>query len=124
MGLRALAESMLALTLEDSNYFGMTIVLVSPAGVVYSGIYGQVLYDTRAVDENGMQIIVHDPVVTVRKSSLTRVPLATEKGTWAVKIPVSPVSGAATETYLLGRTSEDGNSIGFIRLYLSKLVQS
>jgi len=124
MNLRELAESHLGVTLENSNHFGLPIVFISPSGVSYAAVQGQVLYDTRAVTDLGVEIIAHNPVVTVRKSSLTRVPLASEKGTWAVKIPSTPSPTAATETYLIGRASEDGGSIGFIRFYLSKTVQS
>ena len=123
MNLRELAESHLAATLENENHFGLPIILISPSGVTYDAIQGQILYDTRAVNDLGVEIIVHNPVVTVRRSSLTRIPLASEKGTWAVKIPATPSPTADTETYLLGRSSEDGNSLGFIRLYLSKTVQ-
>jgi len=123
--LRELAESHLEKTLENPNHFGLPIILISPSGVTYDAIYGQVLYDTRKVDaEMGIEVIVHDPVVTVRRSSLTRIPLASEKGQWACKIPSTPSPTAATETYLVGRPSEDGSSIGFVRLYLSRTVQS
>lgn len=124
MNLRELAELDLETTLENPNHFGLPIILISPSGVVYPAIYGQVLYDTRAINDMGVEILVHDPVVTVRKSSLTRVPLASEKGTWAVRIPATPSPTASTETYLLGHPSEDGGSIGFVRFYLSKTVQS
>ena len=125
MNLRALAESHLAQTLENSDHFGMPVVLVDPDGVVYDTVYGQILYDTRSVDsELGVEVLAHNPVVTLRKSSLTRVPLASERNRWAVKIPDSPREDASIETYLLGRPSEDGCSIGFIRLYLTKVAQS
>lgn len=125
MSLRTLAESHLAQTLENSNHFGQPVVLISPSGVTYDAVYGQVLYDTRKFDEEiGVEVIVHNPVVTVRRSSLSRVPLASEKGQWAVKIPSNPQSGAGTTTYILGRVSEDGGSLGFVRLYLSAAAQS
>lgn len=122
--LREQIEADLAETLEDSDEFGLPVILISPDGVEYDAVYGQILYDTRAYDEVGIEVLDHMPVVTVRRSSLTRVPLPDEKGTWAVKIPTTPSSTAATTTFLLGHASQDGGSIGFIRLYLSKAVQA
>lgn len=124
MGLRELAEAHLAQTLEASEHFGQPVILTDPDGVRHPAVYGQVLYDTRALDSSiGVEVLVHDPVVTVRLSSLARVPLASEKGRWAVQIPESPISGAPLKTYVLGRVSQDGGSIGFIRLYLSAGAQ-
>ena len=123
--LRTLAEQHLAQTLENSSHFGQPVILVDPDGVEYEAVYGQILYDTKKIDADvGIEVLVHDPVVTVRKSSLARVPFAAEKNQWAAKIPSSPIVSATIDTYLIGRVSEDGGSIGFIRLYLSKAVQS
>ena len=120
MGVRAEIEADLAETLEGE--FGLPVVLTSPDGVRYDDLVGQVLYDTIAQDENGAQVIDHKPVVMLRRSSLTRVPAAGEK--WAVEIPTSPLTGASTSTFILERASEDGGSIGFIRLYLHRAEQS
>lgn len=128
MGLRAEIEEDLAETLEDD--YGLAVVLTSPDGVRYSksahdataDLVGQVLYDHIDQDGEGNQIIDHNPVVTLRRSSLTRVPLPGEK--WAVEIPIDPTATATRETFLLERASEDGRSIGFIRLYLRKAEQS
>lgn len=122
--LREQIELDLAKTLEDPNGFGLPVLLLAPDGTEYGPYYGQVLYDTRSMDDTGVPVIVHDPVVTLRRSTLERIPLPEEKNTWAVKIPVTPSASASTETFVLGGVSEDGGSIGFIRLYLSKAVQS
>lgn len=124
MSLRELAEADLAATLENPADFGLPVLLVDPDGVEHGPYYGQVLYDTRGTDEAGMPVVVHMPVVTLRKSSLARIPLASEKNRWAVRIPTTPSLTATKETFVLGHPSEDGNSIGFIRLYLTKTVQS
>jgi hypothetical protein len=88
-------------------------------------LQGQVLYDT-IIDnpETGSEVIVHDPVVTLRRTSLLRVPIPTEKNRWLVSIPEKPSMTASLRAYVMGRPSEDGGSIGFIRLYLMKPVQS
>jgi len=119
--LRELAEMDLADTLEDPKNWGLPVVLKDPDGVEQN-VNGQILYDT--IVENpatGGEMIVHKPVVTVRRSSLSRVPVPGEK--WSVQIPITPDPEADKVTYLLGRPSEDGGSLGFIRLYLIKAEQ-
>jgi len=128
MNLRAQAEADLIDTLEGD--FGMPVVLISPDGVRYSksandptaDLVGQVLFDTIAQDGDGNQIIDHKPVVTLRRSSLSRVPLAGEA--WAVEIPTGPRVDAPRETYMLEAPSLHGASLGIIRLYLRRAEQS
>lgn len=131
MSLRELVEQDLAQSLEDQNEWGLPVVLVAPDGVVYDtsvndptkALSGQVLYDTLVDNpETGGEMIVHKPVVTLRRSSLARVPAAGE--TWMVKIPTTPSTTASLETFFLDYPSEEGGSIGFIRLYLTKTKQS
>ena len=127
MNLRAEIETDLVETLQGD--YGQAVVLTSPDGVRYSksaniptaDLMGQVLYDTIGQDENGADVIDHKPVVTLRRTSLTRVPLSGE--TWAVEIPIGPQVGATRSTFMLERASEDGCSIGVIRLYLRAAVQ-
>lgn len=123
--IREQIESDLATTLEDPDGFGLPVMLVDPAGVETGPYYGQILYNTRKIDEmTGAEIIVKYPVVTLRRSSLSRVPLASEKNRWAVRIPTTPSVSAAKTTFGLGHPSEDGGALGVIRLYLTKLAQS
>lgn len=129
-GLRALVESDLAETLEDPNEWGLPVELIAPDGTIYNtsandatkSLYGMVLYDTIAQDENGMDIVDHNPVVTLRRSSLTRVPVNGEA--WAVRIPTTPLTGASLTTFALERAMEGGGSIGVVRLYLRSAEQS
>jgi hypothetical protein len=123
VNLREQVEADLAFSLESETDWGLPVILTDPDGVEYSTYYGQILYDTLAVDPaTGAQVIVHKPVVTLRVSSLTRVPADGEN--WKVSIPTSPDRTATKETFLLERPSEDGRSIGFIRLYLIRPRQS
>lgn len=86
---------------------------------------GQVMYDTIEQDtDTGVDVIMHKPVVTLRRSSLVRIPVQTEKNQWLVSIPITPSQSATKQPYIMDRPSEGGNSIGFIRLYLSQPVQS
>lgn len=120
MNLRVLVESHLATTLE--GHWGLPVILIDPTGETHGPYQGQVLYDTTSVDpETGMEIIVHKPVVTLRISSLAVVPQSNEK--WIVQIPITPDPAANKKSFALERPSEDGCSIGFIRLYLMETQQ-
>lgn len=124
MNLRAQAEADLSVSLEDAvTGFGMPVELISPDGEKIQ-VNGQVLYDSIETDASGLQIIVHKPVVTVRRSSLSRVPLATDSPRWACRIPTSPVPGADIDTFLVERPMETGGSLGFVRLYLARAEQA
>lgn len=122
--LRERIERDLGTTLE--RHFKLPVILIDPDGNVYDksandpeqDLVGQILYDTLVDNpETGGEIIVHKPVVTLRRTSLTRVPQALEK--WAVKIPIRPFYDDPKVTYMLERPSEEGGAIGFIRLYLT-----
>lgn len=127
MNLREQAEEDLFDTLEDSEGWGLPIILVDPDGVEYdksandptADLTGQILYDSTIFDpETGMNVIVSDAVATLRRSSLTRIPLAGEK--WFAKIPETPDASAPKVSHAMERAPEGGKSIGFIRLYLSR----
>lgn len=123
MNLRVQVESDLEFTLEGD--WGLPVVLVSPDGVEQSksknnpdeDLKGQILYDHRSIDqETGLEILVNTPVVTLRVSSLDRVPQDGE--VWEMLFPVVPDPDAPKERFILiGRPPEGGASIGFIRLY-------
>ena len=128
--LRQIAEQDLGLTLEDD--WGLPVILIDPDGNEVSKKYGtsdplvgQILYDIINYDlDTGLPKVVNHPVVTLRKSSLLRVPIAGEK--WLVRIPITPLEGADIGNYIMdqNRPPEGGASIGFIRLYLIKANQS
>jgi hypothetical protein len=122
VSIREEIEADLAETLEDPEEFGLPVTLVDDLGES-NDYYGQVLYDTLAENpETGAEVIVHKPVVTLRRSSLVRVPLPGEK--WVVKIPLTPSLTADKVSFSLERPSEEGGAIGFIRLYLTRIEQS
>jgi hypothetical protein len=130
MSLRERIERDLAITLEGR--WGLPVVLISPDGVEQSTragdstpLKGQILYGlARLNPETGEDVVVDSPVVVLRRSSLSRVPLAGE--TWIVKIPTTPSMTAPLETFVISpvRPPEGGKSIGFIRLYLQQIEQS
>lgn len=128
--LRATAEKDLYESLESE--WKMPVELTSPSGIkqVYSAnnptelLGGQVLYSSRRENpETGEIIVVNQPVVTLRVSSLVRVPQAGE--TWFIKIPVSPIVGAPKHSFVFtpDRSPEHGTDMGFIKLYLQRISQ-
>ena len=122
VNLRALAESHLAISLEGA--WAIEVDLVGPDGEKQSGLKAQVLYD-RTIENpaTGQEVVVNEPVVVLRYSSLSPAPQSGEK--WSIKMPVSPEAGAPKADFLLdkGRAVEGGRSIGFIRLYPKKAKQ-
>ena len=123
VNLRALAEKHLAVTLEGQ--WAIEVDLIGPDGKKQLGLKAQVLYDR--IEQNpstGQPVIVNEPVVTLRYSSLNPAP-ASPNEKWMISMPVSPVEGAAKEDFVLdpSRAIEGGRSIGFIRLYPKKVRQ-
>ena len=119
--LRFTAEADLETSLEGD--FGLPVTLQDADGASQT-VQGQILYDTiRTNPDSGDEMVVNNPVVTVRRSSLNTIPAKGEK--WIVQIPESPTAGAAIITFMLDddRAAEGGSSIGFIRLYLRKVKQ-
>lgn len=128
MNLRAQIEQDLSFSMESTDGWGMPVELVSPAGVEQTQsandatklLAGQVLYDTREQDpDTGLDVLVHRPVVTLRVTSLDAVPA---RG-WVIRFALSPVAGATLVSHYVERVSEDGRSIGFVRIYPGRLVQ-
>ena len=120
--LRVLAESHLAITLEGA--WSIEVDLIGPTGVKQLGLKAQVLYDrTEENPATGQPVIVNEPVVVLRHSSLTVVPKTNEK--WLIRMPVSPVIDAEKEDFVLdpSRAIEGGRSIGFIRVYPKRVRQ-
>jgi hypothetical protein len=86
---------------------------------------GQVLYFSRQENPvSGETIVIKQPVVSLRISSLIRVPVAGE--TWYIKMPTSPRAGSPWISYFFtaDRAPEDGADIGFIRIYPQRARQS
>jgi len=119
--LRALAETHLSITLEGD--WSKEVILTDPDGAVQT-VRGQILYDKTVMNPvTGQDQVVNEPVVTLRISSLTRVPQKRER--WFIKMPDSPVLGAPIRDFVLdgGRAPEGGGAIGYIRLYPKKAKQ-
>jgi hypothetical protein len=129
MNLRALAESDLQYTIEGE--YGMRVSLTAPDGTLINKdkngnpLMARITYCQPRMDSNtGMMTIVDNPVVTLRRSSLTRIPATGEN--WKIVIPAGPREDAASVTYLLdsSRPSGQGKNLGIIRLYLIEVEQS
>ncbi len=128
--LREQVETDLAVSLEGD--WGLPVVLIQPDGTkidtsLNSGetLMGQVLYDTVGVNpDTGDSIVISNPIVTLRRSSLSRIPISGEK--WLVTIPANPSLSAPLEDYVIdpSRAIEGGRTFGFVRLYLRRAKQS
>ena len=120
MDLRAQIEADLEDTLEGD--FGLPVTLISPTGASET-VMGQVAYDTRKYDPTtGAEMIIDLPVVTVRRSSLSTIPVNGEN--WAIKIPSTPTVTGTLETYAVEHPIKHGRSYGWITIYLMKAEQS
>lgn len=134
--LREQMERDLGITLENGGW-GLPVELTGPDGIVLNTsqnspdpqnplpLMGQVLYTTvRVSPETGEEVVMNKPVVTLKRSSLARIPADGEN--WHIKFPTDPSLTAELKNFALtpGRANEGGRSIGFIRLYPTKVVQS
>ena len=120
--LRELAESDLETSLEGD--FGLPVELIDPDGVKYDGLMGQVLFDVELVNPDTLEMTVVERIVSLRRSSLTRIPLDGER--WVVRLPVTPSTTAPLEDFVLSedRASSGGASIGFIKLHPERIIQT
>jgi hypothetical protein len=125
--LRAQIEQDLSVTIEGD--YGLPIILYGPDGLKQDksaldptlDLLGQILYDTITQNpETGEQIVSNNPIISIRRRSLTRIPAPGQK--WAVQIPITPDRSGAVENFIISaaRAPEGGASIGFIRLYLRR----
>lgn len=108
----------------------INVELINPDGKaqIYSAnnptekLGGQVLYFSRRENpDTGEVVVVNQPVVTLRISSLDRIPVAGEK--WYIKMPISPLANAEKKSFVFtsDRSLEHGTDIGFIRIYPQKI---
>lgn len=121
MGLRELSEEFLSVTLEGD--FSLPVEIQTPDGASQT-VNGQVLYDRTGEDPTtGETIIVTEPVVVVRRSSLD--PLPSPGDRLIIRIPQTPDATADKETYLcFDQSFRGGRSLGLVRFYLTKTEQS
>lgn len=130
VNLREQVEQDLGESLEGE--WALPVVLIDPDGVKYETsandatkpLVGQVLYGKREFNpDTGQEVYINTPIVTLRVTSLTRVPANGEK--WVIKIPISPSTTAPLIDFIFqGRPLEGGTSLGFIRIYPQKAAQS
>jgi hypothetical protein len=116
-------ESDLADTIEGE--FGVPVTLVTPDGeTVTTTVDGRPLVGKvrwswpNENPETGVAVAIENPVVTLRRSSLSRVPATGEN--WGIIIPRGPRSGDETELYTLDTSYavEGGRTLGKVRLPL------
>jgi hypothetical protein len=116
MNIRNLAESDLATTLESSSDFGMSITITKQDEPSKTQVLnGKIVYAYNDVEEDtGAPIVVNQPLVTLRVSSLTNVPADGEN--WYFDIPSSPVEGASIKRFVFSADIKRRGSlsIGFL----------
>lgn len=120
--LRAQMEVDLAETLEGE--FATSVELTGPDGISET-VRGTIRnFSTREQPETGETIVVSEPHLALRITSLRRVPISGE--TWYVKMPIRPNASAPIVRFVFSatRAAEDGTDIGFIRLYLQRVKSS
>ena len=135
--LRERAEQDLGITLESPTQWGLPVELTGPDGKEYKTsanspdpqdpqpLYGQVFLNTVRVNpETGEPLVVGSPAVTLRISSLERVPEPGER--WLARFPTKPSLTADLQNYVLSadRAPDRNSSIGFIVLLPTKAMQS
>jgi len=122
MNIRERIERDLGTTLEGN--YSLPVILIDPDGIEDEPYRAQILYDTLNINpDTGQAIISNNPIVSLRVSSLRRVPQAGEE--WLFKIPITPSENAEKVDFTLSKTRapEGGVSIGFKRYYLSRVKQ-
>ena len=116
--LRELHEANLNLSLENPNLFGLPADITYDDGTKQS-VTGQLLGHRVEVNpDTGVPVIVGNPVLVVRRSSLNQIP---EDGqNIHVRMPLDPSRTATKYDFFLdpSRSIEDGRSLGIMRLYL------
>lgn len=122
LNLREKAESLLSLSLEGP--FALPVYATGPDGVEnqYSG---QILSDRVVMNpDTGEVMIVVNPVVVLRRSSLVRIPQDGE--IWYFKIPLDPSRSGTLLNFIFDGSDSvrGGRSIGFIRIPLKFIEQS
>ena len=126
---RQLLERDLGTTLEGDD-FGVPVIMTGPDGLDYSTtkaglpVRGRLVYDHAEINEQGLTIVVHAPVLTLRVSTLRRVPAAGEH--WEFKIPVTIVDFTTLTSFFLdsGGPPAGGASMGIQRYPLILGTQS
>jgi hypothetical protein len=124
---RTLAERDLRHTLEGE--FAVPVVLISPQGeraektVDGRPLTGRVLWNHKEINpETGEPVMVNSPVVTLRESSLPRIPKSGE--VWGVIIPEGVRVWTQRKHYVTDADGivESGRNLGYINLFLIEVA--
>jgi hypothetical protein len=126
MNIPALAESDLAFTIEGD--FAVPVTLIDPEGTFIEQslnggrLRGKVRWARVAASADGVPFSVDAPALTLRRSSLPRIPQS-HREQWVVIMPSGPREDAPLEYWELdkGSSVEGGRTLGKITLPLVKL---
>lgn len=116
--------------------WSLPVKLVGPDGTVYDTDAKsgealqaiQILYDYREFNPStGVDMLINEPIVVMNRTSLSVIPESGEN--WYFRFPIDPdptIPEAQWGQFVLSptRAPEGGRSVGFIRFYVRKAVQS
>lgn len=130
MNLRERVESDLSFSLEGD--WGLPVELISPQGEkidtkqgTTEQLKGQVMLETLSTNmETGEQLLIGNPNVSLRLSSLSSYPTKSDYRNWFVRIPQTPSESAPLVTYKIGDAPQGGESLGYITLMLEQVSQT
>lgn len=133
--LREKIERDLEQSLENYiNGFGLPVILISPDGEIQEfsandpntprtiPLTGRITFSRFDQDPTtGLPVRIDNPLVTLRISSLDRIPKAGEN--WVVKIPEKPQVDATKKTFFMEIAPRSGDSFQWIQIPLTELQQ-
>lgn len=98
------------------------LTLIAPDGVKYPNLLCRTLTDSLKINYDGIPEVVNQPNITIPLASLERTPLVGER--WIAQINLENDLDGDLTSYYCERSPTKGGSIGFIRMYLTKIEQS
>ena len=118
---------------QNLKNWSLPIILQDPDGITYDKDNEtgeelkaiQILYDRRVENpDTGEIVIIHEPIITIASASLLRIPEPGEK--WSIRFPLDPKEPDTLSNFVFtpDRSIEGGNSLGFIRIYPQRLIQT
>ena len=120
---RQLAERDLAVTLTGDDY-GVPVKIIGPDGLDYSTdtlgqpVRGRLVYDHAEVNELGLTVVIENPCLTLRVSTLRRVPVAGERWEFKVPLAITDFTGLVSLFLDNDRPPVGGRSLGIRRYNL------
>jgi len=118
-------------TIHESGW-ELPIKLITPSGEILNNnartgeqLTGQVIYPALVNSaDTGLDLIQKKKCVSLARSSLSQIPTALDYSRWICFIPETPSVSATLVPHAIEVPTQGGESLGFIRLYLTDAIQS